>query len=235
MTDTDLTFYGHRTDALDAQRVVNAFKAAALATSRDATFPILNVVRVELQRANDGSTSLHLLSSDRYRAAHVVVTGLWSKPGIRRASTLGGAPDGEPYAVRYIHRDAIAALARWKPSKKSTTWTLTLGEESLSMGTDGVPNAVTVPVLGHPNRNVPSDVYPDLRPLFSGEYTGEAGAPRLNPKYLEDGCKGARLIRDKNAIVDMRFTAPGKPVTMVAETHEGDARWTYIIMPIRVA
>ena len=190
--------------------VAAAFKATAVAASKDKTIPTFTRIKCTVTPGGDGHAELTLLATDRYRAARATITGLCYD---------GGSDE----TVFYLTVDGAKKLAAFRMDKSVDTWVLALDGSSVTVGV-GV-DAVIVPATDDPG-------YPPVEKLFDREYTETTSCP-FNPRYMADGWTAAGLMTDRDKPV--RFHANSHSASLI-ETEDIDGagrmrRYEYLIMP----
>ena len=189
--------------------VAAAFKATAVAASKDTTIPTLNLIKCTITPGGDGHAELTLLATDRYRLARATITGLRYE-------------GGSDATVFYLKVVGAKKLAAFRMDKSADTWALALDGSSVTVG---VGDAVTVPATDCPG-------YPLVEKLLDREYTETTTNP-FNPRYMADGWTAAGLMTDRDKPV--RFHANGHSASLI-ETEDIDGagrmrRYEYLIMP----
>lgn len=188
--------------------VAAAFKATAVAASKDKTIQTIACIKCTVTPGGDGHAELTLLATDRYRAARVTITGLCYD---------GGSDE----TVFYLTVDGAKKLAAFRMDKSVDTWVLALDGSSVTVG---VGDAVTVPTTDDPS-------YPPVEKLFDREYTETTSNP-FNPRYMADGWTAAGLMTDLDETVS--FHANGRSASLI-ETENIDGagrmrRYEYLIV-----
>ena len=190
--------------------VAAAFKATAVAASKDATVPVLNLIKCTITPGSYGHADLTLLATDRYRLARATITGLCYN---------GGSDE----TVFYLTVNYAKKLAAFRMDKSVDTWVLAIDGSSVTVG-DG--DAVIVPATDDPS-------YPPVEKLFDREYTETTSRP-FNPRYMADGWTAAGLMTDRDKHVS--FHANGQSASLIETEDIDDAgrmrRYEYLIMPV---
>ena len=190
--------------------VAAAFKATAVAASKDTTIPKIARIKCTVTPGGDGHAELTLLAADRYRAARATITGLRYE---------GGSEE----TVFYLKVGGAKKLAAFRMDKSVDTWVLAIDGSSVTVG---VGDAVIVPATDDPG-------YPPVEKLFDHEYT-ETTSHLFNPRYMADGWTAAGLMTDRDKPV--RFHANSQSASLI-ETEDIDGagrmrRYEYLIMPV---
>lgn len=188
--------------------VAAAFKATAVAASKDTTTPTITRIKCTVTPGGDGHAELTLLATDRYRAARATITGLRYD---------GGSDE----TVFYLTVDGAKKLAAFRMDKSVDTWVLAFDGSSVTVGDD-----VIVPATDDHS-------YPPVEKLFDHEYTETTSHP-FNPRYMADGWTAAGLMTDRDKPV--RFHANSRSASLI-ETEDIDGagrmrRYEYLILPV---